>query len=124
MDAERRDAHVVRGLEAHAAEEPERLGAFAAYAGASAAAFLALAFAFGRWFVPLNTLVNARHTRAAYRLGSQRSGSVASALLRLRAGWSTARAGRAMSSALGSDLRRLAAGLRFRPLSPTITDSL
>ena len=57
-------------------------GAFALYAGASAAAFIALAFAFGRWFVPLNTLVNARHTRAAYRLGSQRSGSVASALLR------------------------------------------
>ena len=37
VDAERRDADVVRGLEAHLAEQAERLGTLAADAGASAA---------------------------------------------------------------------------------------
>ena len=67
-----------------AVTEPS-LAAFAAFAGVSLGAFALLACVFGRWFVPLHTLVNARHTRRRYQLARVKTASTRRALLRREA---------------------------------------
>ena len=56
--------------------------AFLAFAGVSLGTFAVLSWAFGRWFVPLHTWVNARHTRGNFRVSRLRANPVSRALLR------------------------------------------